>query len=142
MKTFSGEQSSTNPDAVDPQHLSPDDAMVFNETFVSCASGSVNGTDTIGVKATYQTPLAHEAREDGTIVTIADLLSGRDTELRKGNAIVAYAEALRDADRDPGTAAAKLDAALALVRLANASGSDADLVEIADLLATYRQQFP
>jgi Ca-activated chloride channel family protein len=142
MKTFSGEQSSTNPDAVDPQHLSPGDAMVFNETFVSCASGLVNGADTIGVKATYQTPLALESREDGTSVTISELLAGRDTELRKGNAIVAYAEALRDADRDPGTAAAKLDAALALVREANAAGSDADLLEIADLLATYRKRFP
>jgi Ca-activated chloride channel family protein len=142
MKTFSGEQSSTNPDAVDPQHLSPDDAMVFNETFVSCASGMVNSTDTIGVKATYQTPLTHEAREDGTTVTIAELLAGRDTELRKGTAIVAYAEALRDADRDPGTAGAKLDAALALVKQANAAGSDADLTEIADLITQYRKRFP
>jgi Ca-activated chloride channel family protein len=142
MKTFSGEQSSTNPDLVDPQHLSPDDAMVFNETFVSCAPSSVNPADTIGVKATYQTPIAHEAREDGATVSIADLLAGRDTELRKGSAIVAYAEALRDADKDPGTATAKLDAALAKVREANSAGSDADLIEITDLLTRYRQQFP
>jgi Ca-activated chloride channel family protein len=142
MKTFSGEQSSTNPDLVDPQHLSPDDAMVFNETFVACAPGSVNPADTIGVKATYQTPIAHEAREDGATVSIADLLAGRDTELRKGNAIVAYAEALRDADRDSANAGAKLDAALAKVREANSAGSDADLLEITDLIVQYRRQFP
>jgi Ca-activated chloride channel family protein len=142
MKTFSGEQSSTNPDAVDPQHLSPDDAMVFNETFVSCSPSSVNPSDTIGVKATYQTPIVHEAREDGANVTIADLLAGRDTELRKGNAIVAYAGALRDADKDPSTAGAKIDAALAKVREANSAGSDADLLEITDLLTAYRRLFP
>jgi Ca-activated chloride channel family protein len=142
MKTFSGEQSSTNPNLVDPQHLSPDDAMVFNETFVSCTPSAVNPADTIGVKATYQTPIAHEAREDGATVTIADLLAGRDTELRKGSAIVAYAEALRDADKNPATAGATLDAALAKVREANSAGSDPDLLEIADLLVQYRKQFP
>ncbi len=142
MKTFSGEQSSTNPDLVDPQHLSPDDAMVFNETFVACSPTSVNGSDTIGAKATYQTPITHEAREDSATVAIADLLAGRDTELRKGSAVVAYAEALRDVDRDPSTAGATLDAALAKVREANSAGSDADLVEITDLLVQYRKQFP
>jgi Ca-activated chloride channel family protein len=142
MKSFSGEMSSTNPNAVEPQHLSADDAMVFNETFVSCAPSSVNESDTIKVKATYQTPLALENREDSTTVTIAELMAGRDTELRKGSAIVAYAEALRDADREPAKARAKLDAALAKVQLANSSNSDAELVEIADLITAYRRLFP
>ncbi len=140
LKTFSGEQSSSNPNEVDPQHLSPDDAMVFNETFVSCAS--FNDADTISVKATYETPLTHEAREDSASTTIADLLAGRDTELRKGNAIVAYAEALRDADLDRASAGAKLDLALTKVLEANASNSDAELAEIADLIRQYRRTFP
>ncbi len=93
MKSFSGEQSSTNP-------------------------------------------------EDGSMATIADLLEAPAAELRKGKAIVAYAEALRDAANLSGAVGrAKLDAALAEVQAANSS-TDPELVEIADLLTRYRAQFP
>ncbi len=142
MKTFSGEQSSTNPNAVDPQHLAPDDAMVFHEIFGACAVSALDTADSIGVKATYETPITHEAREDGTTVTIADLLEGPAAELRKGKAVVAYAEALRGAATLDGAAArAKIDAALAEVQAVNSS-TDPELVEIADLLRQYRTQFP
>jgi Ca-activated chloride channel family protein len=142
MKAFSGEMSSTNPNAVDPQHLAPDDAMVFNETFVACSPAMTNGADTIKVRATYQTPLTHEDREDSTSATISELLSGRDTELRKGSAIFAYALALRDVERHPNVAAATLDAALAQIREADSANSDLELEEIADLLVQYRKQYP
>jgi Ca-activated chloride channel homolog len=59
MKTFSGEQSSTVAAEVDPQHLAPDDAMIFNETLAPCDPALVKATDTIGAKATYETPIVH-----------------------------------------------------------------------------------
>jgi hypothetical protein len=73
--------------------------------------------------------------------TIGDLLMGDKQLLLKGDAIVAYAEALKDA-RDtnaPGAKIAILEAALATVQTALAAlAGDPDLLEIEGLLTQYR----
>jgi Ca-activated chloride channel homolog len=142
MKTFSGEQSSTVASEVDPQHLAPDDAMVFNETFAPCDPALVKPTDTIGAKATYETPIVHEAREDGVTATIGDLLAASDAQLKKGSAIVAYAEALKVATTvTPLVAREKLAAALEMAQAANPNGTDPELAEIAKLIISYMTRF-
>jgi Ca-activated chloride channel family protein len=142
MKTFSGEQSSTVAAEVDPQHLAPDDAMIFNETLAPCDPSLVHATDTIGAKATYETPIVHEQREDGVTATIGDLLAGADAQLKKGSAIVAYAEALKVVNTlSPVAARQKLADALAQAQAANPNGTDPELGEIATLITAYMARF-
>jgi Ca-activated chloride channel family protein len=140
MKSFSGEQSSTNPDHVDPQHLAPNDAMVFVETWAPCDPSMVVATDTVTAKATYQAPLTHEAREDVTTSTLGDLLAAPADHLAKGAAIVAYAETLKKAPTlSPIDASALVDKTIAQVKAANPKGTDPELTEIASLLAIFHK---
>ena len=141
MKTFSGEQSSTNPDHVDPQHLAPNDAMVFVETWAPCDPSLVVATDAVTAKATYQAPLTHEAREDVAHVTLGDLLAAPADHLAKGAAIVAYAETLKTAPTlSPVDASALVDKTIAQVKAANIGGTDPELTEIAGLLGIFHKK--
>jgi Ca-activated chloride channel homolog len=142
LAAFSGEQSSTVAAAVEPQHLAPDDAMVFNETLVPCGPDIVSAADVISAKATYETPITHLAQEDSATATVGELLDGAHAELVKGSAIFAYADALRFAAMYPATGGARLDAALAKVEAANPGGVDPELTEIAGLIRRYRPKFP
>lgn len=142
MKKFSGEQSSTNPKDVDPQHLAPSDAMVFYETFLPCDPSVVDPKDAIVAKATYETPILHAAQEDSTATTIGELLAAGADHLAKGRAIYAYAEALKAVGGLSGAAAKqKLNDAIAVVDAADPGHQDAELAEIRDLLALYATRF-
>ncbi len=138
LEAFSGEQSSTNPEEVDPQHLSADDAMVFNQVFSACSSSVVSLDDTISAKATWQTPLTHQPREDAVSFKLSELLEAPAPQLAKGSAIFAYAMALRKAQGLSTLDAKKLIAdTLAAVDAANPGGADPELTEIATLLKKY-----
>ncbi|MCC6646659.1 MAG: VWA domain-containing protein, partial [Polyangiaceae bacterium] len=138
LKSFSGEQSSTNPKEVDPQHLSADDAMVFNQVFAACSPSVVSQDDVISAKATWQTPLTHEAREDGVSFKLSELLEAPSPQLAKGSAIYAYAMALRAGTLMAPAARAQLVAdTLAKVSAANPTGADPELNEIAMLLKKF-----
>ncbi len=139
MVAFSGEQSSTVAAEVEPQHLAPDDAMVFHEKFSACSASMVNLHDTVSARATYETPITHVLSEDSATATLGELLSGSTAALQKGGAIVAYAEALKSGS---STRAKKLDEALAAVELANQGGTDPELSEIAELIRRYRSASP
>ncbi|WP_437763218.1 hypothetical protein WMF27_42190 [Sorangium sp. So ce281] len=83
--------------------------------------------DTLTVRARWQTPLTHEAKEASREATLAELAAGSKEQLVKGKAIVAYAEALK-----AGTSEA-LHAAREQVIAAN-PGGDPELDEIAELI--------
>jgi Ca-activated chloride channel family protein len=144
MATFSGEQSSTVAAAVEPQHLAPDDAMVFNETLVPCEPDVVSPSDVIVAQATYETPLTHVAQQDTTSATVGELLAGANVQLKKGTAIVAYADALKATAIGAPTSEVQrlIDVAIAKADAANAGGLDAELTEIAGLLRQLRQRYP
>jgi hypothetical protein len=66
------------------------------------------------------------------------MLEGSDAQLKKGSAIVAYAEALKAAPALlPLDARQKLSDALALAQAANPNGTDPELNEIAKLVTAY-----
>lgn len=97
VQEFHGEQISTNAAEVDPQHLAPNDSMVFHSNIRACSATVMQPADPITVRATYEDRVTREAREVTVATTMGALLMGTDAELRRANAIVAYAEALRDA---------------------------------------------
>jgi Ca-activated chloride channel homolog len=142
MDEFHGEQMSEDPDQVDPQHLGPNDAMVYHQFLVACDEALVEETDTIDVSATYTDPFTLENKSVQVEMTIAQMLAANADQLLKGDAIVTYAEALKRIDQkiysDP-TAALQIcqEAKLTVETARTALGGDADLTEIAALLQTY-----
>lgn len=128
MFKFYGEQYSSDPNAVQPQHLAPSDAMVFDQLVRACDPAAVVGSDTVKVKATWETPLTYLKKEMTVSLTVEQLLAGPKAHLAKGKAIVAYAEALKVGS--PAT----LKDALDLVVAADPAKTDPELGEIAALI--------
>lgn len=140
MYLFHGEQYSTDPRKVKPQNLSPGDSMVFNEILRACDTSRIDLSDVIEITASWTEPLTYRGRTVTTSATLAQLLQGSDAQLRRGRAIVAYAETLKVVGSDTSAQNAKtIDHALAVVQQANPDHSDPDLEEIAFLLSNYKQ---
>ncbi len=135
IESFYGEEYSTEEADIEPQHLAPGDVMIFNETLVVTDVQGMCSEDRIGVNVRWQTPLAHEDRaEDPITASLADLLAQPiSPQMRKANAIIAYAEALKKNDAEA------VAAALVTVNKAieDAPAADDDLQAIADLLALH-----
>lgn len=126
---FYGEEFSSNPEEIEPQHLAPSDAMVIHQILKACDPAVVNNADPVKVHITWKTPLTYQDQELTLETTVGDLLSAQDkSHLVKGSAIIAYAEALK-----AGTSGALHDA-FDKVTLANPAGTDPELKEIAELI--------
>lgn len=136
VSEFHGEAISTDPREVDPQHLAPNDAMVFHQVVQACSASMVDPGDHIVARATYTTRERVAAAETVDL-TVGQLLAGEDAALRRGRAIVAWAEALKDVADRPAAAGAILADAERTVRAAM-NGPDPALDEILGLIAAYR----
>ncbi len=138
IESFYGEEYSQVESDIEPQNLAPGDAMIFNETLLVTNTAGMCGDDLIGVKVRWQTPLAHEDRlEEPDPVSLTSLLGQPiSPQMRKANAVIAYAEALKDPDHPM-----KLTSALATVNQAIelAPEPDDDLDAIAALIALHPQ---
>ena len=128
MFKFYGEEYSSNAAEIEPQHLAPGDAMVFDQVLKACDPSVINTSDVVGIRVTWESPLSYIKHETTLQMTVAELLAVDKSALRKGMAIVAYAEALKTGDHD------QLNAAHAQIIAANPSGTDVELNEIADLI--------
>ncbi len=134
---FSGEEFSTDPTEIEPQHLSPNDSMVFLQTIQTCAPESVTGDTPITIRVQYLDAINFESREITTTMTFSALLDGEVGLLRKGQAVYAYAEGLKayqQAASIEESAAAISGALSALERAESEHDSDADLAEIRRVL--------
>jgi Ca-activated chloride channel family protein len=125
IEKFYGEEFSENPEEIEPQHLSPSDAMVFSQVLKACDPAQVNLNDSITVRAKWETPLTYLPQETEITSTVGALVAAMDkAQLTKGKAIVAFAEALKEGTQDA------LKAAHTTVTGANPSGTDKELNEI------------
>jgi Ca-activated chloride channel family protein len=129
MREFYGEEYSTDPELVDPQHLAPGDVMVFQQVLEACDASVVSPDDVVGLKVKWKTPLAHLDDSTELEVSLGELLEADQAPMRKARAIIAYARALQGE--------LMVYEALALVSEALADGSDADLEEIQSLLEPF-----
>lgn len=137
---FYGEQISIDPTQVRPQHLGPNDAMLFFQILHACDASLVHGDDRIRLRATWEEPFTRRAREAVVDATLNEL-AGDDTQLAKAAAVAGYAEALVEAHGLTGRErAAVLTEALDAVEAAAEASPDPDLEEIAALLTAYREQ--
>jgi Ca-activated chloride channel homolog len=135
---FSGEEFSSDPHEIEPQHIAPNDAMVFHQHIKTCAPELIDDDAEIQMTATWQDPWSFEVKQLSQTWTFAELTAMDQSLLLKGAAILAYAESLA-VYKKAGTTAQKLAAlqpaldALAVARAARPD--DDDLLEVASILA-------
>lgn len=143
MKAFHGEQVSTNKDEVEPQHLGANDAMVFHQVIKSCDPAAIEEDAKIGVKATWKHPETGKEHVDKWEAKLSDLLKGDGVELRKGDAVVALAEALKDLRGLKGDGALKrIDEAILVVEAAlKVLPKDAEVVALKDMLLAHKEVY-
>ena len=140
IEKFYGEVVSTDASKVRPQHLAPNDAMLFFQVLQACDASLIHGDDRIRLRATWETPFGRQSKQ-ATVETTLNALAGDDSQLTKAAAIAGYAEALSLASALSGAERAQvLQTALDHVLAAPRSDQDPDLVEVAQLLERYRDQ--
>jgi Ca-activated chloride channel family protein len=132
---FSGEEISTDPAEVEPQHLAPNDAMVFHQTLTTCAPQLIDEAAELSVTVRYLDAVTFEPREVIESRKILEEVQAASPLLLKGAAVFAYAEGLkswRDGQVAHDVALAPAFAALAAAEAA--LPGDADLAEIRGVL--------
>jgi Ca-activated chloride channel family protein len=139
---FSGEEFSGDPTEIEPQHLSPNDTMVFYQQLETCAPELVDDTTEITVTASWQDVRTFESVEVSRTFTVAELLAADASGMAKGAAILAYTDALIQIKKgDTQLVQAATDAAYAKLAVAEAAlPGDPDLAEIHQILNALSQQ--
>jgi Ca-activated chloride channel family protein len=135
---FSGEEYSSDPAEVEPQHIAPNDAVIFHQQLETCAPELALDDALVTVAARYQDPISGAASEVSREYTLAELADSDQALLIKGAAVFAYAEALRTLkgtyEEDDLRAVSLGEAIDALVAAEDANPGDADLAEIREVL--------
>ena len=134
MEVFYGEEISTSPKEVEPQHLGQNDAMIYQQTLRAC--GDLAPEDMIRVVATWLDPATRERRSDVFEAPATTLLEAAGPQLTKGYAVVQYAEMLKTLDLagDPEDKRAACNAALSSIDQAALELDDDELREMSSLL--------
>jgi Ca-activated chloride channel family protein len=91
---FSGEEWSPNPEEIEPQHLAPNDTMVFLQKIGSCAPELVTDESEISVTVRYKDARTFEEKELTATRSFGQLLAETSPQLEKGLAVFRYAQAV------------------------------------------------
>ncbi len=130
---FSGEEFSAVPEEIEPQHIAPNDAMVFHQSIATCAPELAGDDAEITVTARFLDAVTFEGQEVTHTITIGELLQQSDPQLLKGAAVFAYPEGLKLA-RDEGDDTGVATAMTAIERAETVLPGDADLAEMRSVL--------
>jgi len=98
VSEFHGEQISTDPQEVRPQHLAPNDAMLYHTFLADCGDPADAELATLAFRVTWLDPLTREARFEELEVSLADLLGAPADHLAKADALVNWARWLAGAE--------------------------------------------
>ena len=137
---FFGEAYSTDPVAIDPQHLAPGGEMIFQQVIARCAYGFTDplvSGDPLHVLVTWDDPLTRQPHTDELTLDLNDLFVGAHAALHKGEAIVGYAEALKLVGDDPPGQLALAHARVLELLASPELAADPELTEIAGLLPNH-----
>ncbi len=142
MEVFFGEEYSTNPAEVEPQHLAPNDAMVFHQLLRASFADKVYAEDRITVNVTYSVSVGGGRLTASTSDALQDLIYKDSPQMRKADSIVIYAQALMrvSALYDAGEGEEAHDvctSALSIIETSAAVLDDDELRDIADILTGY-----
>jgi Ca-activated chloride channel family protein len=116
-------------DEVDPQHLAPNDAMVFYQRIRTCAPDEVTDASELSVQVHWQDEVTFLPNVKEVDHTFGALLAGDSRRLVRGRAIYEYTVAL-----EANTSAAASDALGYLAQAEALYPGDAELAEIRSVL--------
>jgi len=146
IQTFYGEKYSQDMNDIQPQHMAPQDSMIFNELLSVCPGCEVCPVDAVEVRVDWSDPALHETGAENFTIESLPLqsLTGEPWQLLKSEAIIAYAEALKHR-RKADFAKATTAVAAAVTAVADAAKDPAivdddfpsELADIATLLASF-----
>jgi hypothetical protein len=139
---FFGEEYSSEPSEVEPQHLAPNDTMIYQQLIKTTQPEMVRGDDKIDLKVTYTDVATGEPGEISTSSTLQELVDAPCPELRKGDSIVVYAQTLGFVDllleeSEYERAFEECQNGLEIIEKSAAALDDDDLEEISKLLQIY-----
>jgi Ca-activated chloride channel family protein len=144
IKRFHGEEISSDPAEVEPQHLGPNDTMTFHQIISACDASLISDCDSVHASVEYTDPLTGVVHTDERTVAIEDLVVEDAHVLRKADVVVGYAKALmvisvmsENGNSDGARTVAENMAAWAAS--AASEMDDPEVDEIAGLLATYAE---
>jgi len=136
LDEFHGEEASQDPTEVKPQHLAPNDSMLYHMDLIYCTDDLILDREFV-FEVTWEDVDTREPRTELIAVDFDDLLLDSSAELAKADAIIAFAKvfeqisnSLDGGQAEVATVQTRIDAALSLLP------ADADLLEIQALLAT------
>lgn len=129
---FSGEEVSGDPREVEPQHIAPDDAMVFHQVLQTCAPQILEDQTPITVQVTWKDAVTFQDRSLDRTWTWGQLLAQDPSLLWKGAALLDYAEALSAWQR--GDPTPMEEARLTLQTAREYGPTDGDLEEVAQVM--------
>ncbi|MGB1017214.1 MAG: vWA domain-containing protein, partial [Nannocystaceae bacterium] len=132
---FSGEEFSTDPTEIEPQHLAPNDSMIFHQQIETCAPDLVEDETEIGVIVRYKDGVSFEERKVEKTLTFGDVEGVPSAGLLKGRAVFLYAEALKAIrDSAENIQEAHAEALEALAAAEQEAPQDGELAEIREVL--------
>lgn len=91
-KSIDGHVSST---PVEPQHLAPNDAMVFFLQTTACDPAVYDQNDDVRIRVSWKEPITYLSRVTEHVVPLKSFIGKDVPRITKGRAIVAFAEALK-----------------------------------------------
>ncbi len=142
MYEFFGEEYSEEADEVEPQHLAPNDAMVFQQLIKTSQPDQVMADYEVGIHVTWTDALSGQPDEAQGSWKLQELVDAPADELRKGDAVVVYGQTFgrvyeRHNAQDHDGAMLECQWGRSVVEEAAEELADAELLEMALLLDYY-----
>lgn len=137
---FSGEEASSDPTEIEPQHLGPNDSMVFYQEIKTCAPEKFDPNAIVKVTVRYTDALTHQPGQITVQKSFAQLTQSPAPSLEKGSSLTYFMDALKARQqRDPKVAELHTKAMTQLDAQIAAAPNDAELVELKTMLARVAQ---
>jgi Ca-activated chloride channel family protein len=140
IEEFHGEQISTVASEVQPQHLGPNDTMIYHQIIRSCSAP--RGDEVFVFETEFTDPHTKQRKTVSTRASLDELYAAEGGQIIKGDAIVAFAEMLKATDtgeqwRTPENQRLCQDARAALESAAAALPNDRELPRILEQAQAY-----
>jgi len=142
---FTGEEIGNTPSEVEPQHLAPNDQMLYDMDLLDCSADAASSNLELEFTVEWTHPGTNTPMIETLMVPVGDLLQEPARELVKASALVSFAQAFEEVASLSGASArgAYLDDVLDEVQSAVTSfPSDPDLPEVLSQLQVWRAMYP
>ena len=144
VEEFTGEEMSSNPAEVEPQHLSVNDQMLYDLDLLDCSVDSGSPELEFLFTVEWEDPATGTPMIDTLSMSVADMLAADSRELYKAAALVSFAQAFAEVN-DLSTATSKRAHLQDVIDQLNSAivafPTDPDLPEVLDLAQTWQDLY-